>query len=669
MKKCYFLFLLFNGFIFAQNGQAVDSVLYHFQTKKDANPDEALKYLEKGFQNASEPDKLKKQATYLAKMIHIFGLKHDINEANKRYETALKFAEDNNNVGQMVASNIELGEANRKSNKLNDALKFFSKAYDICISKNHKKGIVSCKNNLSITYLQKGDFKNALKEILIAFENVEDDNLIGKTVLSGNITNLYNKTNNKKKSEEFARKGIFYGLKIKDAPEYVMSSYVGLVNNLHDRKAFPEAQKVINEIEHYIKIKKLDFYKFYLLELKASQLIFLGKPDEARPIILKAIQVAKANGQTEEDLIEIKSKLVKIDAKNGKSENSIATLDSLLVIAKKENRLKDLADTYGNLVVAYKKVNNIPKAFEAQENYILYNDSIVGMSQQKFYKDAEVKYETAQKEQLLTQNKYKLLQKETENKRKNFQILALIIGLLFTGLLGLLFYKNQKTKNKQQKQEAALKETLLKIEAENQLQEQRLGISKELHDNIGSQLTFVISSIDTLKQNYPSTNEKIDSQLENINAFTKNTITELRDTVWVMNTKELNGNALKERLLENMERAKMTYENINFKVDIADFDIDNSVVALNLFRTIQEATNNALKYANASEIEISIHEKNNQIQAFVKDNGLGFDPETIKKGNGLKNMKKRIQSVGGSFDLASQEKTGTQIAISIPKNL
>lgn len=222
--------------------------------------------------------------------------------------------------------------------------------------------------------------------------------------------------------------------------------------------------------------------------------------------------------------------------------------------------------------------------------------------------ELETKYQTSKKEQLIQKQ-------QTDAKQQNlYFVIVSLIGLLAI-VLGYFFYKQQKTKNEQQKQESALKETLLKIEAENQLQVQRLGISKELHDNIGSQLTFVISSIDTLKQNYPSTNDKIDSQLENINAFTKNTITELRDTVWVMNTKDINGDALKERLQDNMERAKITYENINFKIDIDTFSIDNSVMALNLFRTIQEAINNALKYANATEIAIAIHKKDNQIEA------------------------------------------------------
>ncbi len=661
MKKKYYLFLLFTISIFSQNNQPIDSVLNKFQTLKETNPDKALVALKEGFKSAQEPDKLKKQATYLVKMIHISGLKHDLKEALENYNIALQFAKENKINGQIISSNTEFGEANRKSNELEVALKYFSKANEIAKDLNDKKGLISSFNNISIVYNQKGDFKNALKNLLRAYKLSDENNLLEQTILTGNIANLYNKTNNKIKSEEYARKGIFFGLKNKDYPEMVVSSFVGLVNNLHDRKALPEAQKTIDELEKHIRKHKLKNYEFYLLELKVSQLILSDKPKEAKPIILKALEVAKTLGHTEEDLVELKLKLAKINLENGESEKPIQELESLLILSKSKNRIKDIADTYGSLVVAYKKTGNINKAFEAQENYIIFNDSIVGLSQQKFLKDAEVKYETQAKELKIQKNIVEIA------KKNNQIIIASIVALSFL-LLGFLVYKNQKTKNQQQQQESALKEALLKIEAENQLQEQRLGISKELHDNIGSQLTFVISAIDTLKQNYPSTNEKIDSQLENINAFTKNTITELRDTVWVMNTKDIDANALKERLLENIERAKLSHNNIDFKVNIDNFEIENSGVALNLFRTIQEAVNNALKYAKASEIEISIHEKENKILALVADNGLGFDLETIKKGNGLKNMRKRIQTINGTFNIESSENLGTKINISIPQN-
>jgi len=72
-----------------------------------------------------------------------------------------------------------------------------------------------------------------------------------------------------------------------------------------------------------------------------------------------------------------------------------------------------------------------------------------------------------------------------------------------------MFYNQQKLRNSQLRKENELKTALAQIETQNRLQEQRLRISRDLHDNIGAQLTFIISSIDTLKLRFKDMNEKL----------------------------------------------------------------------------------------------------------------------------------------------------------------
>lgn len=69
-------------------------------------------------------------------------------------------------------------------------------------------------------------------------------------------------------------------------------------------------------------------------------------------------------------------------------------------------------------------------------------------------------------------------------------------------LIGFLVYNQQKLKNRQLHKENELRDALIQIETQNRLQEQRLRISRDLRDNIGAQLTFIISSIDNLKYGF-----------------------------------------------------------------------------------------------------------------------------------------------------------------------
>ncbi|MCY7361581.1 MAG: histidine kinase, partial [Ignavibacteria bacterium] len=135
-----------------------------------------------------------------------------------------------------------------------------------------------------------------------------------------------------------------------------------------------------------------------------------------------------------------------------------------------------------------------------------------------------------------------------------------------------------------------------------------LTISRDLHDNIGAQLTFIISSVDNIKYAFDLQNTKLDDKLQKISNFTKDTIVELRDTIWAMNNNAISFEDLRSRILNFIEKAKVAKENINFKFNI-DEKLNKveltSIVGMNIYRTIQEAVNNAIKYANPTEIEMN----------------------------------------------------------------
>jgi signal transduction histidine kinase len=87
------------------------------------------------------------------------------------------------------------------------------------------------------------------------------------------------------------------------------------------------------------------------------------------------------------------------------------------------------------------------------------------------------------------------------------------------------------------------------------------------------------------------------------------------------------------------------------------------------FLAFREALNNAVKHAEASEIQLEVLAEPSELQIKIADNGVGFDPnKTQVRGNGLSNMRKRLEGIGGRFAIASSPGNGTTVNMTISLN-
>jgi len=433
----------------------------------------------------------------------------------------------------------------------------------------------------------------------------------------------------------------------------------------------------------------------------------MGKIEESIHTFRKGLAIAKASGN-DIDYCKILENLGNSLQTQGKFDEAIACYKEVLkfpelgpksaigvrgslVAAYNERNQPKVALQYANEGLALIKANPEYRNFAshlyqytAQSYYMLgdikkgelYNRDFIAITQEVFSNDNvkqiagyEIRYETAKKEKLLAENKAKLLQNQAETRQKNYLLIGVSIFLLFAILIGLLIFRQQKLKHSQLEQEHKLKTAIAHIETQNKLQEQRLSISRDLHDNIGAQLTFIISSVENIKYAFNISDLKLGGKLENISSFAKSTIVELRDTIWAMNNNAIVFEDLRSRILNFIEKAKDATDTIAFKFSI-DENLSamklSSIAGMNIYRTIQEAVNNAVKYSEADEIAITVSQSENKINIAITDNGIGFDIQAIEKGNGLQNMQKRIADIEGTISITSHPTKGTQIAIALP---
>ncbi len=395
---------------------------------------------------------------------------------------------------------------------------------------------------------------------------------------------------------------------------------------------------------------------------------------EARRWILKAVRLAPYTDETGGvryyyEIATNYTNLATIAYNLGEYDKAEQHFKVAFDAAQKSKYVEKLRDYYHHQYLFNKRRKNLEKAFEYQDEYLRLRDSVFDVERARTFANLEAKYQNERKEKQLVQSKAEIARADAEIKKKNMQFLVMSVILLGLLVIGRLVYRQQKLVNRQMAQEHDLKTAISKIETQNKLQEQRLQISRDLHDNIGSQLTFIISSVDNLKYAFDISSTRLGNKLLGISSFAQETIVELRDTIWAMNNSEISFDDLRVRILNFIDKAREARENIDFSffVDSSLNDVRmTSIIAMNIHRTIQEAVNNSLKYAVASEVMIAIKKEGNDVRITIDDNGSGFDPDSVRSGNGLSNMERRISDIDGKIAIESAEGKGTRINILLP---
>tara|TARA_R110000868_G_scaffold59941_4_gene183827 strand:+ start:385 stop:2301 length:1917 start_codon:yes stop_codon:yes gene_type:complete len=198
----------------------------------------------------------------------------------------------------------------------------------------------------------------------------------------------------------------------------------------------------------------------------------------------------------------------------------------------------------------------------------------------------------------------------------------------------------------------------------NELHGQREHLARDLHDGIGSQLTHIISRLDILSL----ADNSQQKQLQQLRDFTRDTNQFLRETIWILNKKEvtcaqlaLRLHGFLQNLWEDQGYPRLTWQCSNPVENI----ILSPEVAVHLMRLTQEAIANIIKHAQADEIVVELLINPPQLNLVIKDNGIGFDPEKSFFGFGLENMRKRAAEMEGIIYLRSGN-SGTEIQVTIP---
>ncbi len=566
----------------------------------------------------------------------------------------------------IIVTTHQLGNFARENSDYSKALEHFQESLRMSKELNDSTLIANSYSGIGIVNSRLGDFRTAIKnfyQCIFIYEKLNDTENIAIGYL--NIAVDLKKVKELDKCIEFNLKAIKIFKEKNDLLNVaaINNNLAGVYNKNKNYKKAIESAEIAKKYfidNNYIR------YSAYPITNIAVSYDSLNMHTKAKKNYLEAIKLQTKNREPYE-LAFLYNAYSNLNYKQKNYADAIKIGKKGLEFAKEVNALEFISNSSETLAKSYAKVKEFKKANKHLTLHLKLKDSLFQKEKIKDIAELQFKYETSKKEKEIAIQKEQLLEKELSIKSRTLYAVLLGSALLILAIISIGFYKKNQFKRKQLQKEIDLKDALSTIKTQNRLQEQRLRISRDLHDNIGSQLTFIISSIDNLKYISIDVNQKLKDKLSTISSFTSQTIYELRDTIWAMNKSKITIEDLHSRILTFVEKAKTASENINFEVD---YDIDknmsfSSLVGMNIFRVIQEAINNSLKYAKATKIEVQLRKTNNFFEAIIKDNGIGFNLKTIELGNGLSNMEKRMSEIDGKVKINSEEKKGTKILVSV----
>jgi signal transduction histidine kinase len=236
-----------------------------------------------------------------------------------------------------------------------------------------------------------------------------------------------------------------------------------------------------------------------------------------------------------------------------------------------------------------------------------------------------------------------------------FMLFFIVSG--FLGSIVLYVINRQKIKLKRE------------LEIQHKLEIERLRISRDLHDHVGAQLSYLITNIDWMLEHPDLINaNESNKRLTTLSDTGKQAILTLRQTIWALNNKELSveefADRFKQFAIKMLEFDKNIHIHFNEEIDAKN--MLSPGVALNLFRVCQEAFNNCLKHSKCQQIDIYFESNKNTLFIFeIKDDGVGFDVLNGEKNGhyGLQNMKARAKESGAELQFQSTINEGTTIRL------
>jgi two-component system sensor histidine kinase UhpB len=196
----------------------------------------------------------------------------------------------------------------------------------------------------------------------------------------------------------------------------------------------------------------------------------------------------------------------------------------------------------------------------------------------------------------------------------------------------------------------------------------RNSIARDLHDDIGATLSSISFSTQAVRQRIEQNklNDALDI-LSQMGDDARHTVAGMSDIVWMVNPANDSFENLFNKIGDYARDVCVANQiTIHFQNTTKNMQNIDLLKRRDIYFLCKEIINNAIKYAQAGNIYIDISNSLHNLKIMIKDDGNGFDIDTVKHGNGILNMKVRAAELKGNIAINSVIQKGTTIQIELP---
>jgi signal transduction histidine kinase len=508
---------------------------------------------------------------------------------------------------------------------------------------------------------------------------IKDETLEAGAIMGFGVANAY-QSNNEKALEYF-----FQALKIfeKQNKKNVMVNLYGNIGSLYRSMAYldhaieyiEKSKKLAEELNDQhgiayacynlgaIYFEQQDFEKAVEYESKSLE-ISLAENNTGMVIhTLQALAKMYAEGLKDYEKAEQCAKeCIELSEKYGSNGSIHSALTAMASVCMETKRYKecveyaskaynmadstdydDMLSLLPSLIASNIHLGEKEDAEHYFAKYVEYTKKYNSESLHNSLTNQDVKYETQKKELRIS---------ALEKERTLYVWIGVSIVVILLLAIGLLIYNHRLNRQKhllseqkiiQLEQEKKLIATQAALDGEAV---ERKRMASDLHDGLGGMLTVVKRSLERVEH------------LQIAREMLDKSIAEMRRIAHYLMPEAL----IKYGLKTSIEDFCCSIPTVNFHFTGKDLRYDDKIEML-IYRCIYELINNSLKHSGAENINVTLSEEDNTILLTVQDNGCGFDPETVKEGMGMQNLRSRLQIYGGKLECTSTLDNGTKTTI------